>query len=283
MFPYLWLNGRIVSGEEAKVPALSLGFLYGLGLFETMRWYAGRGVFGEYQHRRRMEQGFKRLGLAVEDPWDGFQEALVETLRANRVREDVVVRWTVAVGPDPGDRVRMLHLRPVPYQARDYREGVEAATVVLRRGSLAEVKALCYADLWGAARFVRERGAQEALVCEEDFLLEGSTTNLFLVSGGRLLTPPLDGRILPGIARATVLGLAEELGLRVQETPLRRSELKRAEEAFLTNSVAEVLPLVRVDGEAVGDGRPGVWTRRLHRAYRELVRCALGENRCGTS
>jgi len=105
----------------------------------------------------------------------------------------------------------------------------------------------------------------------DGFLTEGSTTNLFTVRGNELLTPSLECGVLPGITRATVLEMAPELGIKTAEAMLRPEDMFQADEVFITNSTAEIMPVVAVENESIGDGTPGKVTLELHRAYRELV------------
>jgi branched-subunit amino acid aminotransferase/4-amino-4-deoxychorismate lyase len=135
------------------------------------------------------------------------------------------------------------------------------------------VKSLNYLDNLLARRQAQEKGAGEALLLNTlGRLAEGSATNLFILRGGDLITPPLSEGALPGVTRQAVLQLATRAGFVVRELPLEPSALRAAGEAFLTNAIGGVLPLVAVDGVAVGSGRPGMATQRIRQRYEAAAR-----------
>ena len=279
------LNGELVAEEEARVPALDRGLLYGDGLFETFRVYDGR-PFALEEHWERMETSCRVLGMPPPPPDPaGLLRPLIEAGGLG----DGVVRVTWTRGPDPrGPRpgpapcpTLLAQVRPLPPGLRERQEaGVEARRVpwpLRARGlPLQEHKTLAYLPSVLALGRV-PAGTEPLLETTEGHLSEGATANLFWVRGGRLLTPHPEAGCLPGIARALVMDLAEALGLPVEEGLFPASDLAGADEAFLTSSVVEVTPVVAVDGWPVGTGRPGPWTRRLQQAYRRRVRQALGE------
>jgi D-alanine transaminase len=147
-----------------------------------------------------------------------------------------------------------------------------------KQGFLAEHKLLNYAGAVLGRTAARQAGAQEALYVRDGLITEGTTCNLFACSRGRLITPPVSG-LLPGVTRQWVLELAARRGIEVVEAPLSWRRLRGADEAFLTSSVAEVLPLTRIDGRRVGSGAVGPHTRRIQRAYRQLVDQLTGYQR----
>jgi branched-chain amino acid aminotransferase len=160
-----------------------------------------------------------------------------------------------------------------PYPAWFYTEGVAVIVAKTQRNSQAalppQVKSLNFLNNILAKMEAKAAGAQEALMlnhrCE---LTEGTTSNVFLVQGGRLRTPAVDCGILDGITRGVVLGLARDAGIPAEETRLTQADLAAAEECFLTNTTQEVLPVTRVDGKLIGNGYPGGITRRLHELFR---------------
>lgn len=281
----VYLGGSIVPRREAAVPALDYGFLYGYGLFETMRAYKGR-VFRLERHLGRLAQSARFLGIAVDR--DELESAVSAVIRANRLA-DARVRITVSGGegepaPDPATcaspTVLVTAAEYEPYPEETYRRGFRAVVSSLRRNSrspLAGLKSTSYLESLLARQEARRRGANEAVCLNERGLLaEASMSNLFLVVGETIRTPGLDSGILPGITREAVLELAAGLGSRAVEADVQLDELWRAGEAFLTSSLIEVMPLTTVDGRPVGDGRPGTVTRRLMGEYRRLVERELG-------
>ena len=279
------LNGSLVPRSDARIAALDYGFLYGYGLFETMRAYGGR-VFRLDRHLDRLGRSAERLGIAVETP--ALENAVVETIRANGL-SDARLRLTVSAGeggtvPDPGtcEEPTVLvvagHYQPLPDGV--YQRGFRAVVSSIRRNSqspLTGMKSLNFLESMLARREARVAGADEALLLNERGLLaEASMSNVFLVSDGALRTPGLSCGVLPGITREVVLELAKKNGIDTAECELTLDELRQAEEAFLTNSVMEVMPLTGVHGKPVGSGNPGPVTERVMAGYREMVRGELG-------
>ncbi len=274
-----FLNGALVPEPEARVPAQDRGFLYGEGLFETVRVYNGT-PFLLSRHWERLLGSCRFLGLP-DPPWDPAR-VIGELLAANRLADGVVrFTWTRGVFPrgpraGPGrSPVLVAHLRPVPddlpvRQARGV-GGVRMPWPLRCRGNpLHRHKTLSYLSSVVALGRVGP-GEEPLLETAEGLLAEGATSNVFWICGTTLYTPHPDVGCLPGVARGVVLEEAHRTGLRVAEGPFPTEELLRADEAFLTNAVVEVVPLVRVDGRPVGDGEPGPWTRRLQEAYRARV------------
>lgn len=288
----LYLNGHWWPAAGAGIRADDQGFLYGLGLFETIRVAGGRPACLD-RHLERLWTSAPVLDIHL--PWDREQVAAAVREIARRGGEaDGAVRVTVSAGPPaapgpvtglppprsdaaaPGEGsvpTLLITLRPGrPYPEELYARGMTAVTAAGRRNHLSplcRVKSLNYAESLLARREAAARGAQEALFLNAvGELAEGSATNLFLVAAGRLITPAVACGALPGIARAVVLELARGLpDLSVEEGHYPPALLEQAREAFLTNALMGVIPLVALDGRPVGDGRPGPVTRALRRAY----------------
>ncbi len=182
--------------------------------------------------------------------------------------------------PDPytcrGCTVFIAAQTYTPYSAQTYRKGFKAVLASQRRNSqssLPRVKSTNYLESLLAKMEAKMAGADEALFLNErGFVAEASACNIFLVMGGVLLTPPLSSGILPGITREVVLELASTLGIPVREQEVGLKDLFKAEEAFLTNSILEIMPLTNVEGRSIGRWRLGRVTRELRAAYRQLVK-----------
>jgi len=271
MFPVVNLNGALLPGAEARVSPLDHAFLYGCGLFETLRMRGGR-LFALERHLGRLAASAAELGLAL-PPTAVLEQALRETARANGVSE-CVLRLTVSPGlgeasPDAGPAGPTQFLvtaRPAPPPRK---QGGTAAITGLHPGL--PHKSTSYLPFLLARRRARAQGADEALLTREGRLVEGATSNLFLVRGGRVLTPPLASGCLPGITRGVLFDLAPAAGVDLAEADLTPTDLAGATEAFLTNAVSGVTPLVAVDGAPIGPGHPGPVTARLARAYEEMA------------
>ena len=289
---WIYLNGELVRRPAAQVSAQDRGLLYGYGLFETMRSYGGR-VFRLEEHYRRLCDGAPRLPMDVPLSLSELTEAVEAVLKRNDLT-DAYLRLTVTAGPSShaaaraGEAAVVLFARPLgDYPAEFYRSGMAAIVTAARRNEtspLSRIKSLNYLDNLLAREEARRQGADEAILLNtRGFVAEGSASNVFLVRQGGLLTPSVESGALPGIARQAVLELASAEGLEAVESEVELSALEDASEAFITNSVMEVMPLTSLDGRPVGrsgsadDGhsRPGPLTQRLHSLYRELATAEL--------
>ena len=274
------LNGSLMPLSQASISALDYGFLYGYGLFETMRAYRGQ-IFRLESHLNRLARSAEILGLSIEGL--DLKSAVMDTIKANRLSE-ARVRLTISVGegsitPDPNTcekptvLVMCSHYQPYPKQL--YEKGFRAIVSSIRRNSqspLSRIKSANYLESILARQQARTAGVDEALFLNEKGLLaEASMSNIFLVKNDVLKTPGEESGILPGITRDVVIELASSLGIKVLEQDIKLDELFRAEEAFLTNSLMEIMPLTEVDGEPVGYGKPGSVTKRLVAEYKRLV------------
>jgi len=278
------LNGRLVSEDEARVSVFDRGFLYGDGVFESMRAVGGV-VFRQDRHLDRLHQSADGIGLDLSHVLPGLQASVRELLEVNALR-DARIRITVTRGAGrPGDYVEALGpptvvITGARFEGLDeasYRNGVGA--VIPRRRQVPPetldpaIKSTSRLGSVLARREARDRGGFEAILLDAGgHLTEGTASNFFLVAGGRLLTSPAPAGGLPGITREAVLEIARAGGIDVSEERLPAALLSDAQEAFLTNTSWEVLPVVRVDDRPIGEGVPGPVTRDLLAAYRDLVR-----------
>lgn len=275
----IWLNGQLVEDDRAHIGVHDRGFTLGDGLFETMRAYGGRVPRLE-AHLQRLRAGAVRIGLPL--PGD-LEDAVRQTVEANAC-DHAAVRLTVSRGPDdhglelpePSRPTVVVTVRPYAPLAAWYECGVRAVVSGARlneHAAIVGLKHLGRLDLIVARRQAREAGFDEALLLNTArHLAEGTVSNVFLVVEGVLHTPALSCGPLPGITRAAAIDLAAERGLTVREEVCPPELSRRADEAFLTNSLREIVPLVNVDGRPVGDGRPGPLTLALLDAYRALAR-----------
>jgi branched-chain amino acid aminotransferase len=192
----------------------------------------------------------------------------------------VITRGSGPLSLDPDTAtapLRVILVESVKGPSREaYVRGIEAATVATRRAvdetPAAGAKVGNYLANLLAIREAKSRGAQEALIIDtEGHVVEGASSNVFAVAGGALVTPPESAGILAGITRAHLIAEARRRGFALTERPLDPEELYGADEVFITSSIREVLPVVRVDGRTIGGGVPGPVTRSMHRAFRELV------------
>ncbi|HEX9284485.1 MAG TPA: branched-chain-amino-acid transaminase [Nitrospirales bacterium] len=277
---WIYLNDRFVPKEEAVVSVFDHGFLYGDGVFETMRAYHGK-VLLLTDHLARLERSASTLGLSLPVNRERLADLVRETLTRNRLQE-AYLRLTVSRGPgeiglDPAlckAPTLVIIAKPFqPYPDSFYTHGVSVMIAHTRRNSPEaippHVKSLNYLNNLLAKMEATAAGAHEALLLNHHGeLTEGTTSNVFVVRDGRLRTPAIDCGILAGLTRGVILLVARDLEITTEETRLTTEDLYRADECFLTNTTQEVLPVTQVDGKMVGDGRPGEITRRLHASFR---------------
>lgn len=282
MAEIVYLNGVLVPLSLASISPFDHGFLYGYGLFETMRAYNGI-IFRLERHLDRLRQAAETLGLHTRLATFDLESACYHVLTTNELT-DARLRLTISAGegdivPNPatckGITVFIVARKLTPLPPEHYKQGYRAIFSSSRRNSqspLSRLKASCYLENILARQEAKAAGADEAVVLNEQGLVaEGSSSNIFLMHKGQLLTPSLNCGALPGITREAVLELTSSLGIRATETEIAPEQLLAAEEAFFTNSIIEIMPLTRLDDKPIGSGKPGALTLRLMEAYNKLV------------
>lgn len=278
------IDGTRVSPEEARVSVFDRGFLYGEGVFELIRSYDG-ALFAVDEHLDRLALGLDALGIAWPCPRAQLHDELALVAReVGSASVRVVVTRGEGAGLDPRhvtSRSRRVVVA-TPFAGRDATldRGLSLASVRAARPtdgtSAAGAKVSSYLGSILALQEARARGADEAAMVDADgAIVEGHASNLFVVHGGVLRTPPLALGLLRGVTRQLVLELAPTLGLSVEERVLFSRDFWHADEAFLTSSLREVVPVVALDGRPVGLGQPGPWSRRVLDAYQTLVRARV--------
>lgn len=279
----VWIDGQRVAPSEARVSVFDRGFLYGDSVFETIRTYGGK-PFALREHVERLAWSAGRVFIDLPVSNDQLCSEVEEATRDAGYPESylrlMLTRGVGAMGLDPGAAehpLRVLIVAPLVSPAPEaYRDGVSVITYATQRvgdaTGAAGAKVGNYLVAVLAMREARKVGAVEALIVDhEGRIIEGSTSNVFVVKGGRLYTPSESDGILPGITRARVLDVARDLGFEVELGPLTRHTVEGADELFISSSIRELLPVVRMDGLVVGSGKPGRVTQALHAAFREKV------------
>lgn len=280
----IYIDGQFHDRETAKISVFDHGLLYGDGVFEGIRVY-NRRIFRHRAHLERLYDSARALALAIPLGIEAMRQAVEETVRRNR-REAAYIRLVVTRGvgelgidprscPTPSIIVIVNDVRVYPREL--YAGGITVMTSATRQVSHEAVdpriKSLNYLKNILAKIDAQQAGAHEAIMLNaEGFIAECTADNLFLVRQGRLLTPsPQDGA-LGGITRGVVLELAAEARLAAVEARLTRYDLYTADEAFVTGTGAELMPVAAADGRAIGSGQPGPITRRLTEAFHALAR-----------
>lgn len=284
----VYLNGRIIPAKDAAVSVFDAGLTHGAGLFETMRAYRG-GLFRPRRHLERMARSAEALGMRLPFAPEQVESAIRDVLAANGLAE-ARVRLVVTAGailrpgmdsdvqPDP---TVLITAGPVnPYPPELYAHGMRVCICPWkqnRNDPLAGHKTIAYLPRLMALHDAARKKCQESLwFTTENRLAEGSVCNVFIVSAGVLVSPPLDTPVLPGVTRDAVIELARSAGIEVAEREIVVDTLLAASEVFLTGSVLEIMPVTAIERHVVGEGAPGPMTTQLRRSYADLL-----ERECG--
>jgi len=282
-----YYDGALVRDDPGRA-LLNRGLQYGDGVFETMRAYDGRLFqFGEHMHRLR--RGLEVLKIRWEGTDASIRGAVDAVLRGNGLQDacvKVIAFRAGGAGPTPPEHSRAVIVTTVrpfePARKAAHEQGVSAHVVSVRRNTLSQltfIKSLSYVENILGRIEAYEHNADEALFLNiHDRLAEGATSNIFMAAGGRLYTPPVSAGILNGVTRSAVMRIAIGLGIPCREEPCLLSDALQAEEAFLTNALMEIMPLLMIGGRQIGDGKPGRLTLSLMQCYNRLVQKELNES-----
>ncbi|MBI2862270.1 MAG: aminotransferase class IV family protein [Chloroflexi bacterium] len=278
----VYVNGRFLEEPAAAISALDRGLTLGDGLFETMR-ASEFNIFRLGDHLARLRRGAEVLAIPLPSD-EELTAALQETLRRADLSE-AVLRLTVTRGPDPGRGIAIpaepsptVIIRATPFTPPPptvYERGYRAVISSIRRNEtspLSRVKSLNYGDNILARMEAQSRGRDDEAIMlnTRGEVACGTTSNIFVVHDGELLTPPVESGALPGITRLCVLELAQELSIPAREHPVLPDELLAADEAFLTNTVLGLIPLTAINSHPIGSGKAGPMSAKLRQSYRDV-------------
>ena len=280
----IYLDGKWMPKSEAKISVFDHGLLYGDGVFEGIRSYGGL-IFKLKEHLKRLWESAHTLMLAIPMKEKEMEHVIVETLRRNRLLDayirTVVTRGVGDLGLDPAKckkpTVFVIADKIELYPESLYKKGLEIITVPTVR-NLPEainpsIKSLNYLNNIFAKIEAKNSGCMEALMLNhQGYVAECTGDNIFIVKNGILQTPAAHVGVLRGITRQAIMDLALRNDIPCQERILTRHDLFNADEAFLTGTAAEVIPVVKIDGRQVGTGKPGKVTRKLMSAFRDLTK-----------
>ncbi len=291
----VYVNGRISRAEDAVVPVYDHGFLYGEGVYETLRTY-NRVPFLLDRHVRRLRASAGHIRLSVPFSDDELASWIADTVAAAGLSAEAYIRvlltrgvgeltYDVQATPVPSLVIIVKPLDEIP--ARVLNDGINVALVPILRNHPGSVNPIIKSNnLLNNALAMQEanrRGADEGLMCNyRGELSECSQANFFIVRGGAALTPKNESGLLEGLTRNFLFEVGEHAGIDVRYETLYPADLITAEEAFITSTTREISPVTSIDGRPIGNGKPGPITRKLLDAYRqsaqELTR-ALVERR----
>lgn len=289
---FVWMNGEIIPWDEAKVPVMTHALHYGTGVFEGLRGYAADGnllIFRLRDHFERLHQSAKICDIECPQTSEELEQACLELLRANQMKENCYIRPIVFVGFS-GINLSFLgypiHSAIIVFPFKHYfsKPGLDVCVSSWTRlydPVTPPMAKICgnYVNSVFAKREAGKNGFDEAIMLNSvGKVSEGSGENIFVVRKERLYTPTLGASILDGITRDTVIEVAEKLGFEVTERDVGRGELYTADELFLTGTAAGIAPVLSVDRRKVGTGKVGQVTQKLSEAYTSLV---LGKETLG--
>lgn len=258
----LYLNGRFIEERLAKVSVFDRSFLYGDGIFETLRAYSGK-VFKEEEHLNRLRRSAEIIYLSL--PEIDYSRIFQKLLKCNNL-SDALIRLTISRGegwgiePSGIPNIVMFAKNFSGLPEEMYEKGISAVVVERRRPKTA-IKSTNYLEAILAK--IEAKGREAIMLSGDGFVAGAVTSNIFMVKDQRLITPPLSLGILPGITRETVLTIAKPLSIKAEEQVFRKEELYSADEVFLTSTSYEIMPITEIDGSKIGRGVPGVVTKTL--------------------
>ncbi|MCK5511642.1 MAG: branched-chain-amino-acid transaminase [Thermodesulfovibrionia bacterium] len=278
----IYLNNKLVPETEAKVSVFDHGFLYGDGVYETLRAYKGI-VFKIDEHIERLFRSASMINLKIQKTSYMIKQAVYKTLKTNRHHE-AYIRISVSRGPGPIGLDPELCPKPTiviisralkKYPRSYYQKGVKVAVVDVRKNFKKalnpKIKSLNFLNNILAKIESKEKGAYEALMLNyRGYVAEGTITNIFFVKNNILCTPAPDVGILDGITRRIILDSAKELKIKIKEGRFTRRDIYNAQEVFISNTTMEIMPVTQVDNIKIGRGI-GKITKMLFLAYREKV------------
>ena len=280
----VWLNGQLVDRDRATVSVFDHGVLYGDGVFEGIRSYAGK-VFRLEAHVRRLYDSARSIRLAIPISPDEMARAIVETLDANGLKDSyiraVVTRGEGTLGLDPNrctnPNIFIITDKISLYPPELYEHGLEIITAATMRNHPNAVnprlKSLNYLNNILAKIEAIDAGTLEAVMLNHlGYVAECTGDNLFIVRDGVVFTPPTAAGILEGITRDEILDICRASGIVVRQENLTRQDLYVADECFLTGTAAEVVPVVGIDKRPIGTGKPGPITARLAEEFHRRTR-----------
>lgn len=281
----VYLNGKLVDEKDAKISVFDHGFLYGDGVFEGIRSY-GSSVFKLKEHIDRLFESAHSIMLKVPLSKKETAQAIIKTLKANGLK-DAYIRLVISrgkgdLGLDPrkckgNETVVIITDKIALYPKKLYDKGIEIVTVPTIRNICEalnpQIKSLNYLNNILAKIEAINSGCQEALMLDHlGYVAECTGDNIFVVKRGELYTPPQCMGTLRGITRDAILGIARKKKIPTHEHVLTRHELFISDECFLTGTAAEIVPVIRVDGRAIGDAKPGKTTKAIMKEFKKLTK-----------
>ncbi len=280
----IYLNGKMVGKDEAVISVFDHGLLYGDGVFEGIRSY-DLLVFKLKEHIDRLYRSAEAIELKVPMTKADMTKAVLETLKANGLKNAyvrlVVTRGGGDLGLDPRKckvpTVFIIADKIALYPEEFYKNGLAIITAKTKRNLTTalnpKVKSLNYLNNILAKIDAIKAGTEEAIMLTyNDYVAECTGDNIFMISGGVLITPPTDVGALEGITRDAVIGLAQKIGIAFEEKMIKMEDLYAADEVFLTGTAAEIIPVTMIDKRRINGGKPGETTKRFMEEFKKITK-----------
>ncbi len=270
----VYLNGKFVTAEDAKVSAFDRGFIFGDGVYEVIPVYGGR-PFRLLQHLSRLKNSLDAVGISnplTNERWT----KIIDELIGDAGKTDQAIYLQVTRGAAPRDHAFpkdisptvFAYSKPMTYPGEtELENGVAAVTTADIRWRRCDIKAIALLANVVLRQQAIEQGKAEAILIHDQHVTEGAASNIFVVKDGVIYTPPKGDQILPGITRDLVVELANRNGIDCRETGITEQQLRNADEVWMTSSTKEILSIVEIDGHIVGDGKRGPVHKRLYSLY----------------
>ena len=282
MSNFIFLNGKIISDIDANISSADRGFLYGDGIYETLRSYNGK-PFKLADHLERMRDSARQLKISFDYTNADIGERINELLEKNHT-QDAYIRITLSRGSGGGrlqmddniEPTTLIQVKPFsPYDSKLYDEGMSLVVSDYKRSTTCLISRYKSTNLLQSIlrkEEAKKKSAHEAIILNTDsYVAECVVSNIFMVSDGNVITPSLDTNILPGITRKTVLDICSNTGIPVSEEHFMVERLLKSDEVFITNSLMEIMPVSKIDDSKIGKTVPEKITQQLMSAYKHLI------------
>ena len=276
----VYLNGDFIPLDQARVPVLDRGFIFADGVYEIIPVFSG-APFRLAEHLQRLRNSLDGISLHLDYDGETWQSLIDQLLALNRVTGDSSIYIQVTRGaaershfyqPGPAPTV-FIYCKPM--QEMDVSRGVGAVLHKDIRWEYCHIKAVALLPNVMLKQYAREKdGSIEAILYRDGYITEGAASNVFIVTGDTVRTPPKSNRLLPGITRDLVVELAGTSSYRCREVPISKAELVRADEIWITSSSLGIAPVVRLDGSPVSSGKPGPAWRDIDTIYQDFKKSA---------
>ena len=282
MSNFIFLNGKIISDADANISSADRGFLYGDGIYETLRSYSGK-PFKLSDHLERMRHSAKQLRISFSYTNEDIGKWINELIERN-CSQDAYIRITLSRGSGGGrlqmddniEPTTLIQVKPFsPYDSKLYDEGMSLVVSDYKRSTTCPISRYKSTNLLQSIlrkEEAKKKSAHEAIILNTDsYVAECVVSNIFMVSDGNVITPSLDTNILPGITRKTVLDICSNTGIPVSEEHFMVERLLKSDEVFITNSLMEIMPVSKIDDSKIGKTVPEKITQQLMSAYKHLI------------